>query len=68
MMVIGLILVAVGVLALLTKLGIISGSLWGYAWPVILIILGLNFLWGGRSRKMWMWRRHWWPTDEEQKQ
>ena len=65
MMVIGLILVAIGVLALLMKLDIISGSLWGYVWPVILIIVGLNFLLGWRSRRMWMWGRHWGPPDNQ---
>ena len=67
MVFVGLILVAAGVFALLINLGILSGSLWGYVWPVALIILGLSFLWGRRSRRMRVWRRHWGPPDEEQK-
>ena len=65
-MLLGLVLIAVGALALLMKLGIISGSLWGYAWPVILILIGLSFLWG--RHRMWVWRRHWWPQDDDTKQ
>ncbi len=69
-MVVGLILVAVGAIALLIKLGVISGSMWGYTWPVILIILGLTFLWGRRSRRSWLWGcgKPWhFPTEEEKK-
>ncbi|MBI2851171.1 MAG: hypothetical protein HYX80_09090 [Chloroflexi bacterium] len=62
---IGLILVAVGVLWLLTKLGILSGSIWNYFWPVVLIIIGLSFIWGWRSRRKWVQR--WWPPDEDQR-
>ena len=62
----GLVLITVGILALLIKLGVISGSLWGYAWPIILILLGLSFLLG--RHRMRTWRRHWWPIDEGPKQ
>ena len=54
MMVIGLTLIAVGIIALLSKLGILSSSVWSYTWPVILIILGLSFL------TRWRWSRRWW--------
>ena len=53
-MVIGLIIIAVGVIALLVKLDVLSGSVWDYTWPVILIILGLSFFLG----RFWH-RRHW---------
>jgi hypothetical protein len=52
---IGLILVAIGVIALLARLGVISGAMWGYIWPVVLIIIGLWFF----VRWRW-WRRRWW--------
>ena len=55
MTVIGLILVAIGVIALLMRSGLISGAMWGYVWPVILIILGVSFF----IRWRW-WRRRWW--------
>jgi len=55
--VIGLILVAIGVIALLMRLGVISGAMWGYIWPVILIIIGLWFF------TRWRWRRRWWWCD-----
>ena len=53
-MFIGLILVAIGVISLLIKLDVLSGNLWGYLWPIILIGIGLRFLIGRR----WGWRRH----------
>ncbi len=64
-MLIGLILVAIGITALLTKFDVLSGSIWGYAWPVILIILGLGFLLGRRRRGFWSSCR--WPREDEDK-
>jgi hypothetical protein len=52
--VIGLILVAVGVIALLMRLEVISGAMWGFIWPIILIIIGVWLF----SR--WRIRRRWW--------
>ncbi len=52
-MFIGLVLIAVGVIALLVKLGILAGSIWNYTWPAVLIIAGLLFItrpFGRRSR------------------
>ncbi len=69
-MVIGLILVAIGAIALLIKVGVLTDSLWDYTWPTVLIILGLTFLWGRRrSRRSWLrWCRQWrFPTEEEEK-
>jgi len=53
-MVIGLILIAVGTIALLSRLDIIEHSVWSYTWPTILIILGVWFL----TRRLW--KRNWW--------
>jgi len=51
-----LVLIAVGVIALLVKAGVLSGSVWNYTWPVILILLGLSFLMGRfRRRGHWRW-------------
>jgi len=55
-MVFGLILIAIGIIALLVKLDVLTGSIWSYVWPAILIILGLSFLFGRMFR-----RRHWQP-------
>ena len=52
-MIIGLILVAVGAIALAQQMGIISGSIWSYTWPLILIILGLSMLRGRRFGRRW---------------
>ena len=43
-MFIGIILVAMGVLMILDKMGIIYGSFWDYLWPVALIALGVDFI------------------------
>ncbi len=54
-MVFGAIIVAVGVIALLVKLDVLSGSVWEYTWPVILIIIGLSFILGRFRRRRWWW-------------
>jgi hypothetical protein len=66
----GLVLIAIGIIALLVKLGVLSGSIWSYVWPAILIILGISFLWGrafGRRRwRGWMgWRPPWDERDRD---
>ena len=43
-MFIGLVLIAVGVIALLVNLGVLAGSIWNYTWPAVLIIAGLLFI------------------------
>lgn len=42
----GIILIAVGVILLLSNLGIISGwrELWRDWWPVVIIVIGLSML------------------------
>jgi len=40
----GLVLIIIGFLFLFEKMGIITGSFWGYFWPIILIVVGLNFM------------------------
>jgi len=56
-------LVAIGVIALLMKLDVISNTMWGYVWPIILIILGLWFF------TRWRWKRRWsgWYPGEKKK-
>ncbi len=52
----GLALVIVGIIFLLEKLGIISGSIWGYVWPSLVILLGLFMVLGKRRwKKGWHW-------------
>ncbi|MEW6033702.1 MAG: DUF5668 domain-containing protein [Chloroflexota bacterium] len=48
----GLILIVLGILFLLNNLGVVSWGIWGILWrfwPVILILIGLNILWGRRN-------------------
>ena len=64
----GLALVLVGTIFLLEKLGIVSGSIWGYVWPCLIIALGLSIVLGKRH-----WMMHWGshgcctPDDKEKK-
>ncbi len=62
-MLIGVILVVIGAVALANKLGIISGSIWSYVWPLILIILGLSLLF--RRRRTFFWCGPWRYGPEE---
>jgi hypothetical protein len=43
-MFVGILLLLIGVLMLLSHLNIIHGSFWGYAWPAIIIALGLSLV------------------------
>jgi hypothetical protein len=54
-MVFGLILIAVGIIALLVKLDVLTGSVWDYVWPSVLVIIGLSFFLGRFHRRRWMW-------------
>ena len=65
-MFIGLVLVAIGIIALLVKFGVLTGSIWSYVWPVILIVLGLGFLMGWR-RRHGFWRHWYWPPQDQEK-
>ena len=62
----GLVLIAVGIIALLIVTGVLTGSAWSYIWPVILILLGLSLLLG-RLRHRRYWRHMWGPPDDEDK-
>ena len=43
-MFIGLVLVIAGIIFLLEKLGIVTGSVWNYVWPCLVIALGLSII------------------------
>ena len=47
----GILLVAFGVLLLLSEMGIIYGSIWDYLWPMALIALGIDFIVGDRKKR-----------------
>ncbi|MFH1015782.1 MAG: DUF5668 domain-containing protein [Chloroflexota bacterium] len=65
-MFIGLVLLAVGAIALLIQLGVLTGSTWSYFWPVLLIILGLVFLFR-RSWRGGCCGGHWHSRQDEDK-
>ena len=63
-MVFGFLLIAVGIIALLVKTEVLSGSIWSYVWPTALIILGLSFIF---RRVFWRHPRRWfgWYDDRD---
>ncbi|OGN99134.1 MAG: hypothetical protein A2Y89_07720 [Chloroflexi bacterium RBG_13_51_18] len=65
-MVFGFILVAVGVIAILVKADVLSGSIWDYVWPAALVIIGLSFVLGRFRRRRWWWMG-WSPWDDRDK-
>ena len=66
-MCIGLVLIVVGIIALLVSLGVITGSIWSFVLPAILIIVGLCFLFGKHHRHGF-WRHSCCSSDKEDKQ
>ena len=48
-MFIGALLLVLGVLMLLQRLGIIHGGVWDYFWPVAVIALGVSMLYRSRG-------------------
>jgi hypothetical protein len=67
-MVFGAILLAVGIIAILEKANVISGSVWDYTWPAILVILGLSFILGRFHRRRWWWGGWCPPWEDRDKQ
>jgi hypothetical protein len=66
-MIVGSILIVIGVIALAVKMGLLSGSIWSYVWPSILIILGLSLLIRRRRWGLW-WCGPWrWGPEEKDK-
>lgn len=47
----GTLLILAGVVFLLQNLGILSGSFWNIFWPLVIIAIGVSFLWGVSSRR-----------------
>jgi hypothetical protein len=43
-MFIGILLLLIGLLMLLNRLGIIQGGFWDWLWPVLMIAIGINVL------------------------
>ncbi len=65
MMIFGAAVLALGILWLLSNLGIIPGSVWTYFWPILLIIIGLAIIMGRRRMRHRWWNRF--PPDDSKK-
>ena len=48
-MFVGILLILLGALMLLERLDIITGSIWGYFWPIAVIALGASMLFKRRK-------------------
>ena len=46
----GFLILLIGVLLLLNRLGIIYGDFWDYFWPVLLVALGLSMIFKNRKK------------------
>jgi len=46
----GIALIVLGVLLLLSQLGIIHGSFWSYFWPVLVIAVGIRLVVGDKKK------------------
>jgi hypothetical protein len=46
----GIALIVLGVLLLLSQLGIIHGSFWSYFWPVLVIAVGIRLVVGDKRK------------------
>ncbi len=55
-MMFALVIIVFGCVALAVKLGLISGSIWGFTWPIVLIVIGLSLI---QRRRRWV--GHWGP-------
>jgi hypothetical protein len=68
-MVFGAIILAVGVIAILVQTNVVSGSIWDYTWPAVLIIIGLSFIIGRFRHHRWMWwgGPPWWERKDRDK-
>jgi hypothetical protein len=49
-MFIGALLLLLGVLMLLQRAGIISGTVWDYFWPAVVIAIGLHLVFKSRRK------------------
>jgi hypothetical protein len=69
-MVFGLILIAVGIIAILVKADVLAGSIWDYVWPAVLVIIGLSFFFGRFHRRRWWsgWCPPWDDRDRPKKE
>ena len=61
-MVFGILLIAIGIIALLVHFGVLAGSVWSYVWPAALIIFGLSFIF---RRVFWRRPRHWFHWNDD---
>ena len=52
-MVLGLILVIIGAVFLLETLGIVAGSVWGFIWPIALIVVGISLCFKHKCKSGW---------------
>lgn len=46
----GVLLLLLGLLMLLQKMDIITGSVWDYFWPVVVVAIGLHLILKGRRK------------------
>ena len=43
-------IIVIGVILLLENIGVITGNVWEWVWPALIIILGASMIWRRRKR------------------
>ena len=62
----GLFLIIIGVIFLLENIGVITGDVWKYIWPSLIILLGFSVLIKPSRGKFFGWGK-WQRRDDETK-
>lgn len=63
----GKILIILGVLYFLKNIGVITGSVWGILWPILIILLGLYLIKGKYYFDRFFWQEYWWKKKDKNK-
>jgi hypothetical protein len=50
-MFLGIMLLLLGVLMLLQQIGVITGSIWGFFWPAVVIAIGVHLIMKGKTKR-----------------
>ena len=50
-MIFGVVVVVIGVLLLLQNLGLITGAMWSFVWPCLIIAVGVNIMMKHQDRE-----------------
>lgn len=67
-MILGVILIILGVILLLEKLGVLTGQSWDYVWPILIVVLGVWIVAKHNKKKILQAREKFTPQNPEDSQ